>query len=33
MVQPLSPVTAAGPSPIRTEFPFKFDDEHLNVAM
>ena len=29
-MQRSSPVTAAGPSPIRTEFPFKFLAEHLN---
>jgi hypothetical protein len=31
IVQRSSPVTAAGPSPIRTEFPIKFTNEHLNV--
>jgi len=31
IMQRSSPVTAAGPSPISTEFPLKFCYEHLNV--
>jgi len=31
IVQPSSPTTAAGPSPILTEFPVRLYYEHLNM--